>query len=109
MPPFLPDFQGTAGFDYSFPVGQGTLKFGADANFRTAYFSTADNAPIGAVDPTQTVNAYIGYDIGHWGIQLAGKNLLDQVRWQTGFGFSVINPRFITDPRTVLGTVRYSF
>lgn len=109
QPPFVPDFQGTVGFDYSLPLGQGKLKFGADANFRTSFFSTGDNAPVGSVDPTETVNGYIAYDIGHWGFQLAGKNLLNQIRWQAGFGFSVVNPRFMVDPRTVLGTVRYSF
>lgn len=109
QPPFVPDFQGTLGFDYSFPLGAGTFKFGADANYRSSFFSTADNAPIGFVDPSGTLNGYVGYDLGHWGFQLAGKNLLNQIRWQTGFGFSVINPRFMTDPRTVMGTVRYSF
>lgn len=109
LPPFLPDFQATVGFDYSFEVGSGTLKFGADANFRDAYYSTADNAAIGAVDATQLVNGYVGYDIGPWALQVAGKNLLNQINWQTGFGFSVVNPRFMTDPRTVMGTVKYSF
>lgn len=109
IPPFLPDYQATIGFDYNFDLGSGTVKFGADANFRDAYFSTADNAQIGAVDSTQLVNGYVGYDIGPWNFQIAGKNLLNQINWQTGFGFSVVNPRFMTDPRTVLGTVKYSF
>lgn len=108
-PPFLPDYQAAIGFDYSFDLGSGKLKFGADANFRDAYFSTADNAGIGAVETTQLVNGYVGYDVGPWAFQVAGKNLLNQINWQTGFGFSVINPRFMTDPRTVLGTVKYSF
>ncbi|EIZ80543.1 TonB-dependent receptor [Novosphingobium sp. Rr 2-17] len=109
MPPSLPDYQATIGFDYSFAVGPGSLKFGADANFRDGYYSTADNAAIGKVDATQLVNGYVGYEIGPWAFQVAGKNLLNQINWQTGFGFSVINPRFMTDPRTVLGTVRYKF
>ncbi|MCJ1961415.1 TonB-dependent receptor [Novosphingobium mangrovi (ex Hu et al. 2023)] len=109
VPPFLPDYQATIGFDYNFDLGEGTVKFGADANFRDAYFSTADNLGIGAVDSTQIVNGYVGYDIGPWKFQVAGKNLFNQINWQTGFGFSVVNPRFMTDPRTVLGTVRYSF
>lgn len=108
-PPFLPDYQATIGFDYNFDLGSGRFKFGADANFRDAYFSTADNAPIGAVTSTQIVNAYVGYDVGPWQFQVAGKNLFNQINWQTGFGFSVINPRFMTDPRTVLATARYSF
>lgn len=109
LPPFLPDFQATVGFDYSLALGAGTLKFGADANFRDDFYSTADNAAIGHVDATQLVNAYLGYDVGPWAFQVAGKNLLNQINWQTGFGFSVVNPRFMTDPRTVLGTIRYSF
>ena len=109
MPPFLPDYQATVGFDYNFDLGSGKVKFGADANFRDKFFSTADNAAIGAVTSTQIVNAYVGYDVGPWQFQVAGKNLLNQINWQTGFGFSVVNPRFMTDPRTVLATARYSF
>ncbi|MBT0669321.1 TonB-dependent receptor [Novosphingobium profundi] len=109
VPPFLPDYQATVGFDYNFDLGDGTVKFGADGNFRDAYYSTADNAGIGAVDSTQIFNGYVGYDIGPWNFQIAGKNLFNQINWQTGFGFSVVNPRFMTDPRTVLGTIRYSF
>lgn len=108
-PPFLPDYQATVGFDYAFDLGAGRLKFGADANFRDSYFSTADNAQIGAVGTTQLVNGYVGYDTGPWQFQVAGKNVLNQINWQTGFGFSVINPRFMTEPRTVLGTVKYAF
>ncbi len=108
-PPTLPKYQTTIGFDYTVPVGPGDLSFGSDANFRGAYYSTSDNAAIGHVDATQIVNGYVAYELDHWRFQIAGKNLFNQINWQTGFGFDVVNPRFMTDPRTVLGTVRYSF
>jgi len=108
-PPSLPRYQGTIGVDYSLPVGSGTAKIGADAAFRDQYFSTPDNLEVGHVKATQLFNAYAGYDIGPWNFQIAGKNLLNQTYWTTGFGFSVVNPRIMANPRTVLGTVKYSF
>jgi iron complex outermembrane receptor protein len=108
-PPSLPDYELTIGFDYEFDLGAGEVKLGGDFNRRDEYFSTPDNAPIGAIEPLEFLNAYIGYETGPWNFQIGGKNLLQEEGWQTGFGFSVINPRFITDPRTWLATVRYSF
>ncbi|KMS56470.1 TonB-denpendent receptor [Novosphingobium barchaimii LL02] len=108
-PPSLPKYQGTIGVDYSMPVGAGTAKIGADAAFRDQYFSTPDNLEVGHVKATQLFNASVGYDVGPWTFQVAGKNLANQTYWTTGFGFSVINPRVMANPRTVLGTVKYSF
>ncbi|MCC6171121.1 MAG: TonB-dependent receptor [Gammaproteobacteria bacterium] len=107
--PVFPDYTATAGVDYSLQVGNGTLRFGGDYNVRDGYFSTADNARIGAVEKQDFLSAYVGYDIGKWSLQLAGRNLLDEEGWQTGFGFSVVQPRFAIDPRTVLATARYTF
>ncbi|MBS7669050.1 TonB-dependent receptor [Croceicoccus gelatinilyticus] len=108
-PPSLPDYEFTVGFDYAFDLGDGEVKLGGDFNRRDFYYSTPDNAAIGAVEPIELVNAYLGYETGPWNFQVAGKNLLQEEGWQTGFGFSVINPRFIIDPRTWLATARYSF
>jgi iron complex outermembrane receptor protein len=108
-PPSLPKYQGTIGVDYSLQVGPGTAKLGADAAFRGQYFSTPDNLEVGHVKATQLFNAYAGYDVGPWNFQIAGKNLFNQTYWTTGFGFSVINPRIMANPRTVLGTAKYSF
>lgn len=108
-PPSLPDYEVTLGFDYAFDLGAGRMKFGGDFNKRDAYYSTPDNVAVGAITELEFLNAYVGYDTGPWKFQLAGKNLLQEEGWQTGFGFSVINPRFITDPRTLMATVRYSF
>ena len=107
--PVFPDYTATVGADYSLQVGNGTLRFGGDYNVRDEYFSTADNAPIGAVEKQDFLSAYVGYDIGKWSLQLAGRNLLDEEGWQTGFGFSFVQPRFAIDPRTVLATARYTF
>ncbi|KQM19126.1 TonB-dependent receptor [Novosphingobium sp. Leaf2] len=108
-PPSLPKYQGTIGFDYSMPVASGTAKLGADLALRDQYYATPDNLEVGHVKSTQLVNAYAGFDTGPWSFQIAGKNLFNQIYWTTGFGFSVINPRFMANPRTVLGTVKYSF
>jgi len=108
-PPSLPKYQGTMGFDYSMPVASGTAKLGGDVALRDQYFSTPDNLEVGHVKSTQLVSAYVGYDVGPWSFQVAGKNLFNQTYWTTGFGFSVINPRFMANPRTVLATAKYSF
>lgn len=107
--PVFPDYTATVGVDYVLSLGNGELRFGGDYNIRDEYFSTADNVLIGAVEKQKFLSAYIGYDIGKWNFQLAGRNLLDEEGWQTGFGFSVVQPRFAIDPRTVLATARYTF
>lgn len=107
--PVFPDWTFALGFDWAVDVGPGTLRLGSDFNARDSYYSTADNVQIGWVESQKFLNGYVGYDIGHWTLQVTGKNILDESSWSTGFGFSVVQPRFSTDPRTVLGTVRYLF
>lgn len=107
--PVFPDYSATVGFDWSQQLGNGTLRFGSDWSVRDQYFSTADNALIGRVDKQDFLSAYVGYDVGNWSFQVAGRNLLQQEGWQTGFGFAVVQPRFAIDPRTVLATARYTF
>jgi iron complex outermembrane recepter protein len=107
--PLFPDHAYTLGFDHQSLLGQGGLRFGADYSERAAYYSTADNAQIGAVPRQKFLNAYVAYDIGAWTVQLAGKNLLQQEGWQTGFGFSVVQPRFAIPGRTVMLTARYQY
>jgi iron complex outermembrane recepter protein len=107
--PSLPDYEYTIGFDYAVRLGGGELNLGGDYNYRDDYFSTADNYFVGFVGQQETLNGYISYNFEQWKFQIAGKNLLQEESWQTGFGFSVVNPRFATDPRSVLATVRYSY
>lgn len=109
VPPSLPDYEFTVGADYAFDLAGGKLSFGADYNNRDAFFSTPDNIAIGAVKSMEILNAYVAYKTGPWDFQIAGKNLAQEIGWQTGFGFSVINPRVMSEPRRILGTVRYSF
>ncbi len=108
-PPSLPDYSFTVGVDYRFDVGAGEVKLGGDYGKRDGYYSTPDNAVIGLIEPQESLNAYLGYETGPWNLQVAGKNLTQEEGWQTGFGFSVIQPRFIIEPRTWLATLRYSF
>jgi iron complex outermembrane recepter protein len=107
--PLFPDHVFTIGFDQQFVIGQNVLRVGADYNERAAYYSTADNAQIGAVPRQKNLNAYVAYDIGAWTVQLAGKNLTQEEGWQTGFGFSVVQPRFAIPGRTVMLTARYQY
>lgn len=107
--PVFPDYSATVGFDWAQQLGNGTLRFGSDWSVRDEYFSTADNALIGKVEKQDFLSAYVGYDVGNWSFQVAGRNLLQQEGWQTGFGFAVVQPRFAIDPRTVLATARYTF
>jgi iron complex outermembrane receptor protein len=107
--PLFPDHAYTVGFDHNTLVGPGALRFGADYSQRAAYYSTADNAQIGAVPRQESLNAYVAYDVGAWTVQLAGKNLTQQEGWQTGFGFSVVQPRFAIPGRSVMLTARYQY
>lgn len=108
-PPSLPGYQFSVGFDGNFLVGPGKFIFGADYNNRDSYFSTPENAQIGFVESQDALAGYVGYEMGQWKLQLNGKNLLNREGWQTGFGFAVVQPRFATEPRTVLATLRYKF
>lgn len=107
--PLFPDHVYTVGFDYRSALGAGALRFGGDYSERSPYYSTADNAPIGAVPKQKSLNAYAAYDIGAWTLQLAGKNLTQEEGWQTGFGFSVVQPRFAIPGRSVMLTARYQY
>jgi iron complex outermembrane receptor protein len=107
--PLFPSHVFTLGFDHRSAVGQGTLRFGGDYSERAAYLSTADNAPIGSVPRQKSLNAYMAYDLGAWTVQLAGKNLTQEEGWQTGFGFSVVQPRFAIPARSLMLTARYQY
>jgi iron complex outermembrane receptor protein len=52
------------------------------------------------VPATTLLNAYIGYAKDNWSLRLTGKNLTNEIYWTTGFGFSVVRPRYMGDPRT---------
>ncbi|MCC2976532.1 TonB-dependent receptor [Sphingomonas sp. PL-96] len=93
-------YQATVGADLSLAAGPGTFLLGANYNARSDYYSTPDNSFYGHVPATDIVNAYVGYDLDDWSLKLNVKNLTDDRYWTTGFGFSVIRPRFLGDPRT---------
>lgn len=107
--PLFPDHVVTLGFDGEYALGFGMLRVGADYSVRAPYFSTADNVPIGAVPRQKFLNGYVSLDVGPWTYKLAGKNLLQQEGWQTGFGFAVVQPRYAIPLRTVLLSASYRF
>jgi iron complex outermembrane receptor protein len=92
--------QVTAGYDASVPFAGGEVSLGGNVNARSDYYSTPDNLYIGHVPATTLVNAYIGYAKDNWSLRLTGKNLTNEIYWTTGFGFSVVRPRYMGDPRT---------
>ncbi|WP_317928561.1 TonB-dependent receptor [Halioxenophilus sp. WMMB6] len=103
------DYQFALGFDYSYDIGPGTLGLGANVNKRDDLYSTADNVEIGHLKPVTLVDAYLSYKVGNWKVNLAGKNLTDEKYWFTGFGFSVVQPRFMADPMTWKLGVSYEY
>ncbi|MFG6441552.1 TonB-dependent receptor [Roseateles sp. LKC17W] len=107
--PVVPRHAVTVGFDHEMALGRGQLTYGADYSERASFFSTADNALIGAVPRQKFLNAYVTYSLDAWSLQLAGKNLLQQEGWQTGFGFSVVQPRYAIPGRTLQLNLRYQY
>lgn len=103
------DYQYALGGDYTVDIGEGTFSLGANMNRRGDYYSTADNAEIGHVPDITLYDAYMSYNYDRWTLKLAGKNLTDEQYWFTGFGFSVVQPRFMADPRTWRLSVSYLF
>ena len=103
------DYQLAAGGDYTIDLGEGVFTLGANMNRRGDYYSTADNAEIGHVPAMTLYDAYMSYELGHWKVKLAGKNLTDEKVWFTGFGFAQVQPRFMADPRTWRLSVSYLF
>lgn len=101
------DYQYAAGADYTKDIGDGTFAIGSNINRRGDFYSTADNAEIGHVPAQTLVDAYVSYSIDRWKITLAGKNLTNEKSWFTGFGFSVVQPRFMADPMTWRLSVSY--
>ncbi|WP_380780833.1 TonB-dependent receptor [Sphingomonas sp. R86520] len=94
-------YQLTTGADLSLKVGRGAFVLGGNYGYRSNYFATPDNSFFGHVPSTQLVDGYVGYTLDRVTVRLAGKNLTDERYWTTGFGFSVIRPRFLADPRTL--------
>ncbi len=101
------DYQFALGFDFSVDVGPGSLSLGANANRRDDFYSTADNAEIGHVEAVTLVDAYASYSYENWKVSLSGKNLTDEKYAFTGFGFSLVQPRFMADPMTWRLAVSY--
>lgn len=102
-------YQVTVGSDLSLPIGPGKAILGANYNVRSDYFTTPDNGYISHAPRTELVNAYVGYALDNVSLRLSAKNLFDERYWTTGFGFSVIQPRFMGDPRSWRLTLAYKY
>ncbi|GAA6184961.1 MULTISPECIES: TonB-dependent receptor [Aliiglaciecola] len=101
------EFQYAAGLDYTQDIGDGTLMLGTNVNHRDDYYSTADNSEIGHIEPVTLIDAYAAYAYERWKFTLSGKNLGNEKYAFTGFGFSLIQPRFMADPMTWRLSVSY--
>ncbi len=73
---------------------------GTNINRRGDYFSTADNSSTGHIAPVTLIDAYASYTVDRWKLTLSGKNLGNEKYAFTGFGFSLIQSRFMSDPMT---------
>jgi iron complex outermembrane receptor protein len=108
VPPQVPKYTFTTGFDYGFdvPLGgnDGRLSFGVDW-FRTGkYFIAADNQHI--ISPYSRVNGFVALEINkRWEARLSVKNLENNFTYNSGalsLGGFIIQP-----PREVMGTISY--
>ncbi len=94
------EYQYAAGLDFTKDIGNGTLMLGTNINRRGDYFSTADNSSTGHIAPVTLIDAYASYTVDRWKLTLSGKNLGNEKYAFTGFGFSLIQSRFMSDPMT---------
>jgi iron complex outermembrane receptor protein len=101
------DYQYAAGLDYRKDIGPGTLALGTNLNHRDEFYSTADNSEIGHIEPVTLIDAYASYAYESWKVTLSGKNLGNEKYWFTGFGFSLVQTRFMADPMTWRLSVSY--
>jgi iron complex outermembrane receptor protein len=100
-------YQVTGGSDAVIPFAGGQVSMGGNVNLRSDYYSTPDNLYIGHVPSTVIGNAYIGFAKDKWSLRANVKNITNEVVWTTGFGFSVVRPRYASDPRSWHVTLAY--
>ncbi|MDR6707204.1 MULTISPECIES: TonB-dependent receptor [unclassified Novosphingobium] len=100
-------YQASFGADAAVPAHGGEVTMGINTTARSDYYSTPDNLYIGHVPSTTIANAYLGFGKDNWSLRANVKNLTNQIVWTTGFGFSVVRPRYMSDPRTWQLTFTY--
>jgi len=100
-------FQSQLGFNYQRPLGaafgNGTLSFGADWAYRSAYFADASTAQISRTEPFHLANAHASYTSADesWRLRAYGKNILSE-EYST-IGLVLVNGiRLPSEPR-ILG------
>lgn len=110
VPPQLPDYTVTLGFDYGFDVTLGSL--GGRASVGADYYKTDDH-PIGSsndyiISAYDRVNAFIGLQAGeHWDLRFSVANLTDEETRHSGdrnFGAYMHMP-----PREYMFSIGYEF
>jgi iron complex outermembrane receptor protein len=113
-----PEWNASAGVQYSIPIGTGKLTPRIDANYtsvQTFVFSPSIQAPTGPNDtvPAHTIfNAQVNYDFGDkgWQATLAAQNLFDKYYFYTLFqGSTVATAGVIAPPREVSLSLRKQF
>jgi iron complex outermembrane receptor protein len=101
----------TLGFDYTVPVGNGSLVAHADSSFRSGYNSDTSNSLYTKIAGYGVTNARIGYHVNHWEIDLFARNLFD-AEYITALTIQTGNSGLILgqpgDPRIVGVTVRHT-
>ena len=108
VPPQVPKYTFTLGFDYGFdvPLGsrEGRINFGLDW-FRTGkYFIGSANDYI--ISPYSRVNGFVALEVDkHWELRFSVKNIEDKHTYNSGsigLGGFIIQP-----PREVMGTISF--
>lgn len=107
-----PKWQYTVGGGYEFPVGSGTLRFNADAQYRDKVFNNVANNVEIATGARTLVNASVAWKSpgDHWTVTAAGKNLLN--RQYAGNGIYIaglLSALYPADPLTWSLSVRFKY
>jgi iron complex outermembrane receptor protein len=103
IPPQIPDYTFSLGFDWGIPVGPGTFKFGADYYRTDDYVVAAANDFV--VKGYGRVGAFVGYEVGKVTFRVNAKNVTDEENIVSGsraLGGFIVLPR-----REVLATVNW--
>lgn len=78
--PFTPSWQGSAGMQYTLPVGTGSLTARVDGNGRSEIYTAAVNGPYNRVGGYTIYNAHLTWDPGkdNWQVIVQAKNFTEK-------------------------------
>jgi len=101
-----------AGFTWKLPVEiPGGFRIGLSANYTEKYYNDAFNNELVAGRTRTLVDGFISYETEdrRWTATLEGKNLTDKQYYGTALALGQTIVAYPSDPRTVVGRIRYAF